>query len=50
MSFWDSLVWAVAKEGGIPYLLTEDFDDGVAVEGVRFVNPYRASFDIASLA
>lgn len=49
MSFWDSLIWAVAKEGGIPYLLTEDFDDGSDVEGVGFVNPFKDSFDIASL-
>ena len=50
MSFWDSLIWAVAKEGGVPYLLTEDLDDGATLEGVRFVNPFGASFDIASLA
>ena len=49
MSFWDSLIWAVAKEGGIPYLLTEDFDDGAQVEGVQFVNPFTGSFDIESL-
>jgi predicted nucleic acid-binding protein len=50
MSFWDSLIWAVAKENGVPYLLTEDFDDGTAVEGVQFVNPFSPSFDIASVA
>jgi predicted nucleic acid-binding protein len=49
MSFGDSLVWAVAKEGGIPYLMTEDFDDGAALEGVQFVNPFTPSFDIAQL-
>ena len=49
MSFWDSLIWAVAKEGGIPYLLTEDLDDGAQVEGVQFFNPFKVSFDIESL-
>ena len=49
MSFWDALIWAVAKEGSIPYLMTEDFDAGADVEGVRFVNPFKDSFDIASL-
>ena len=49
MSFWDSLIWAVAKEGSISYLLTEDFDDGATVEGVRFLNPFNASFDVESL-
>ena len=49
MSFWDSLIWAVAKEGGVAYLLSEDFDDGAVVEGVEFVNPFAPSFDIARL-
>lgn len=49
MSFWDSLIWAVAKEGNVPYLLTEDFDDGALIEGVRFLNPFSPTFDIASL-
>ena len=49
MSFWDALIWAVAREAGVPYLMTEDFDDGATVEGVRFVNPFTVSFDIASL-
>jgi len=49
MSFWDALIWAVAKEGGIPQLLTEDFDDGAQVEGVQFVNPFTGSFNIESL-
>jgi predicted nucleic acid-binding protein len=49
MSFWDSLIWAVAKEGGIPYLLTEDLDDGVNIEGVQVLNPFGPNFDIAAL-
>ena len=49
MSFWDSLIWAVAKEGGVPYLLSEDFEDGRVIEGVEFVNPFTSSFDISRL-
>jgi len=49
MSFWDSLIWAVAKEGDVPYLLTEDFDHGATVEGVQFLNPFAESFDLAPL-
>lgn len=49
MSFWDALIWAVAKEGGVPYLLSEDFTDGAVIEGVEFVNPFAPSFDIARL-
>jgi predicted nucleic acid-binding protein len=50
MSFWDSLIWAVAKEGGVPYLLSEDFEDGVVVEGVEFINPFALGFDIARIS
>lgn len=49
MSFWDSLIWAVAKEAGVPYLLSEDFTDGQTIEGVTFVDPFSPAFDIASL-
>jgi len=50
MAFWDALIWAVAKEGGVPYLLTEDFDDGATVEGVQFLNPFTLAFDISALS
>jgi len=49
MPFWDALIWAVAKEGGVPYLLSEDFDEGAVVEGVEFVNPFAPAFDITRL-
>ena len=49
MSFWDSLIWSVAKDGGVPYLLTEDYDHGALIEGVRFLNPFTPGFDIVSL-
>ena len=41
LSFWDAMVWAVAKESGLDEVLTEDFQDGQAVEGVRFRNPLK---------
>jgi predicted nucleic acid-binding protein len=50
ISFWDSLIWSVAKENGVPYLLTEDLDDGVNIEGVQVLNPFTTTFDITSLA
>lgn len=40
LSFWDALVWAVAKENGITVIHTEDFQDGRDIEGVRFRNPF----------
>ena len=39
-SFWDSLIWAAAKENGIPIVYTEDFQNDRDVEGVRIVNPF----------
>jgi predicted nucleic acid-binding protein len=48
-SFWDSLIWAVAKEGGVPYVLSEDFDDGAVIEGVQFVDPFARGFQVAQL-
>lgn len=40
LSFWDALIWAVAREHGIATLYSEDFQHGRDVEGVRFVNPF----------
>jgi predicted nucleic acid-binding protein len=42
LSFWDALIWAAAKENGVPVIYSEDFQDGRDVEGVRFVNPFLA--------
>ena len=40
MPYWDALIWATAKLNQIPAILTEDFQDGRVLEGVRFVNPF----------
>lgn len=42
LSFWDALVWASAREFGIPTIYTEDLHPGV-LEGVAIVNPFLAS-------
>ncbi|HXG36684.1 MAG TPA: PIN domain-containing protein [Dehalococcoidia bacterium] len=49
ISYWDSLIWATARLNQVPYVLTEDLDDGALLEGVRFLNPFSASFDLALL-
>ena len=49
LSFWDALIWAVAREAGVDILLTEDFEDGQVLEGVRFVNPFLDMFDMSVL-
>lgn len=40
MSFWDALIWAAAFHHQIPTIITEDFQHGRTVRGVRFLNPF----------
>lgn len=49
LGYWDAQIWATARLNQVPWVLTEDFTDGAVVEGVRFVSPFRAGFDPASL-
>lgn len=44
-SFWDAMMWATARRVGVRYLLTEDMQDGFALDGVRFLNPFVAVND-----
>ncbi len=46
MTYWDAQIWASARLNQIPFVLSEDFGDGVVIEGVRFVNPFTPRFDI----
>lgn len=49
LAWWDALVWAAAHVNGIPAVLSEDFNPGAMLDGVRFVNPFDPTFDLASL-
>lgn len=40
LSFWDALVVRSAKQAGCSVLLTEDFQHGREMEGLRIVNPF----------
>ncbi|MEZ5534950.1 MAG: PIN domain-containing protein [Thiolinea sp.] len=40
LQFWDALLWAVSKENGVKTLISEDFQHGQVLGGVRFVNPF----------
>ena len=46
MSYWDAQIWASARLNQIPIILSEDFDVGAIIEGVRFVNPFADDFDL----
>ena len=39
LKFWDAMIWAMARQAGCRFLLSEDFQDGRALGGVVFVNP-----------
>ena len=43
LSFWDAMLWAVAREADCRYLLSEDFQTGHTLAGVTFVNPFGPS-------
>lgn len=45
LAFWDAMLWASAKRAGVQYLLTEDFQDGFALHGVTFINPFHRRND-----
>jgi predicted nucleic acid-binding protein len=49
LSYDDAQIWAVAKLGQIPVLLSEDFDSGATLEGVMFLDPFAPGFDVATL-
>jgi len=41
LSFWDAMLWAIAMENSLGEILSEDFQDGRVLEGVRFTNPLK---------
>jgi predicted nucleic acid-binding protein len=40
IGFWDAMLWATARRAGVRILLSEDFQDGQTIEGVRILNPF----------
>lgn len=46
LNFWDAQIWATARLNQIPIVLSEDFQDGRVIEGVRFANPFAESFQL----
>jgi predicted nucleic acid-binding protein len=43
-SYYDAQIWASAHLGQVPVVFSEDFTDGLILEGVRFVNPFSEAF------
>ena len=48
LSFWDAMLWSVAKDAGVTVLLSEDLQDGRALGGVRFRNPFTCQDPFAA--
>jgi predicted nucleic acid-binding protein len=48
-AYWDALIWATAKLNNVLTILTEHQPSAPLIEGVRFVDPLVAAFDIAQL-
>ncbi len=47
LSFWDALIWAVARLNQVPIVLTEDLPGGQTwIDGVRYLNPIDPGFDL----
>lgn len=45
MSYYDAQIWAAARLNGIGTVLSEDFQNGQEIEGVRFMDPFAEGFD-----
>ena len=43
LSFWDAMLWSVARENNVRELYSEDFQAGRELKGVTFVNPFDES-------
>ena len=49
LSYWDAQIWATARLRGGRIVLSEDFQDGLVVEGITFVDPFTADFQAERL-
>ncbi len=46
LAYYDAQIWAAARLNQIPVILSEDFQNGQVLEGVRFINPYAEGFSL----
>ena len=47
LNFWDAQVWSAARLNQCQIVLSEDFNTGAVIEGVRFINPFDPAFVLA---
>jgi predicted nucleic acid-binding protein len=44
LAYYDAQIWAAARLNQTQLILSEDFQDGQILEGVRFINPFSDGF------
>jgi len=47
LNYWDAQIWAAARLNQVEVVFSEGFAAGSSLEGVRFVNPFAAEFELA---
>lgn len=45
LSWWDSLIASAALELGCAYLISEDFQPGLTIDGLIVVNPFETTYE-----
>lgn len=43
LQFWDALIWQVARADGVKWLLSEDMQDGLSINGMTVIDPFNAA-------
>ena len=46
LAYYDAQIWATARLNQVPVVFSEDFQDGLSLEGVRFINPSGEHFSV----
>jgi predicted nucleic acid-binding protein len=50
LPYYDSLIWATARLNQVLTIITEDGQHGRLIEGVRYLNPFDAEFDLRAIS
>jgi predicted nucleic acid-binding protein len=50
LPYYDAQIWAAARLNQVTVVFSEEFNDGQVLEGVRFVNPFSAKFQLQDWA
>ena len=46
LAYYDAQMWAAARLNQAPLVFSEDFKDGLTLDGIRFVNPFAEGFEV----